>query len=55
MEKKACNVELLKDSKYVWKLLVKGDCKTLLDDIRKDLGNAGRRYLNDRIIYEYSD
>lgn len=54
MEKESCDVGLHKDDKYGWKLKVKGDCKEVLNDISKKLGEYGRRYLEDRLIFEAS-
>ena len=52
MDNESCDVGLQKDDRYVWRLRVKGDCKKVLDDIRRDLGKSGRRYFEDRLIFE---
>lgn len=52
MKKESCDVGLQKDEKYVWKLKVKGDCKEVLDNIKKKLGQYGRRYFEDRLVFE---
>ncbi len=50
MEKESCDVGLQKDDKYGWTLEVKGDCEEVLNDIKKKLGEYGRRYFEDRLI-----
>ncbi len=55
MGKESCDVGLQTDDKYVWMLKVKGDCKEVLDDIKKNLGQYGRRYFEDRLIFEASE
>ena len=51
MGKESCDVGLQKDDKYVWKLEVKGDCNEVLKDISDKLGEYGRRYLEDRLVF----
>ena len=51
MNEERCKVDLQKDDKYGWKLEVKGDCNQVLQDISTKLGEYGRRYLEDRLVF----
>jgi hypothetical protein len=51
----SCDVGLEDDDKFGWKLKVKGNCKDVLDDINKKLREYGRRYFEDRLVFEPSD
>ena len=42
----------MEDDKYGWKLKVKGNCDEVLKDIHEKLGEYGRRYLEERLIFE---
>ena len=51
----SCDVGLQKDDKYGWKLIVKGDCEEVLEDIKNKLGEYGQRYFEDRLVIEPAD
>jgi hypothetical protein len=47
-----CPVDLEKDEKYVWRLRVPRDCEEVLADINAKLGEYGRKYFWDRLVFE---
>ena len=52
MNEEGCNVGIRDDDMYGWKLKLSGDCSMVLEDINKKLGEYGRRYFEDRLVFE---
>jgi len=51
MDGEKCKIGLNPDKKYGYKLTIEGDCTKLLNDVKENLGEYGKRYLEDRILY----
>jgi hypothetical protein len=51
MDETRCKIGLNPDKKYGYKLTVEGDCTKLLNEVKENLREYGKRYLEDRIIY----
>lgn len=45
-----CSIGLGPDVKTGYRIFVKGDCDKLLEDIKKNLGDYGKRYFEERIV-----
>jgi hypothetical protein len=50
MKQDECSIGLKADPKYGYKIIVKGDCDKVLQDINNSLEHWGKKYLGDRII-----
>ena len=51
MDETRCKIGLNPDKKYGYKLTVEGDCTKLLNEVKENLREYGKRYLEDIIIY----